>query len=403
LPRLTFPQVQGESRQLLLLILAQLTLHSAMAGQRMAAPLQALKAGQTAWAVGLLLALFTVIPALSAIATGRWVDRSGYQHPMRMAVTLTIGGALLALASTLTPDGWNYPLLCLGAAASGAGANVCGIATQRAGGLLTRDTRSRLRVFSWLAMSPAFANAVGPVVVGILIDSAGFRSAYGALLALPLLTLWIARKLPKLASRESAGVTQNRGDIRSLLAVPGLRRLLFVNWLLSASWDVHSFAVPVLGFARNYSASTIGMVLGVFTLAVTLVRFIVPLLSHRINQSWLLWAAMVLTGAVFAAYPFAATPVLMGTCAALLGLTLGAVQPTVVSALYQLSPAGREGEAIALRSMAISGSNTLMPLAFGAAGSVVGPSAVFWIMGTAVALGSWAALGLRHAIHTKSP
>lgn len=383
-------------------MLAQLALHSAMAGQRMAAPLQVLRDGHTAWAVGLLLALFTVLPALSAIATGRWVDRTGYHKPMRLAVALAIGGAMLALAASLLNDGWRYPLLCLGAAASGAGASVCGIATQRTGGLLTSDTRSRLRVFSWLAMSPAFANAVGPVIVGLLIDGAGFRWAYVALIAFPLLALLSAYRLPALQEPVDAAPTTSRSDIRSLLAVPGLRRLLFVNWLLSASWDVHSFAVPVLGFARNYSASTIGMVLGVFTLAVTLVRFVVPLLSHRIDQARLLCSAMVLTGVVFVAYPFAATPMLMGACAALLGLTLGAVQPTVVSALYQLSPAGRQGEAIAFRSMAISASNTVMPLAFGAAGSVIGPSAVFWIMGAAVAMGSWTALGLRNALHSNS-
>ena len=60
----------------------------------------------------------------------------------------------------------------------------------------------------------------------------------------------------------------------------------------------------------------------------------------------------------------------MAGCAMLLGLTLGAVQPVVVATLYQLSPAGRHGEVIALRSMAISVSNSLMPLAFGAAGTL---------------------------------
>lgn len=391
-------------RQLLALMLAQLALHSAMAGQRMAAPLQALKAGDTAWAVGLLLALFTVVPALSAMATGRWVDRRGYHRPLRLAVVLTVGGATLSLVACVLPDRWQYALLCVAAAASGAGASVCGIATQRTGGLMTVDTSSRLRVFSWLAMSPAFANAIGPVGVGLLIDGAGFSWAYAALMALPLLSLWIARGVPLLHSRRVDGTETDkpRRDIRSLLAVPGLRRLLFVNWLLSASWDVHSFAVPVLGFARHYSASTIGLVLGVFTLAVTLVRFVMPLLSHRIDEVRLLWGAMVLTAAVFMFYPFAATPWLMAMCAALLGLTLGAVQPTVVSALYQLSPAGREGEAIALRSMAISASNTLMPLVFGAAGTVIGPGAVFWIMGTVVGAGSWAARGL-HRVLSPSP
>jgi hypothetical protein len=37
----------------------------------------------------------------------------------------------------------------------------------------------------------------------------------------------------------------------SLLKAPGMRRLLTVNWLLSMSWDVHSFAVPLLGHERG--------------------------------------------------------------------------------------------------------------------------------------------------------
>ena len=53
-------------------------------------------------------------------------------------------------------------------------------------------------------------------------------------------------------------------DPWDLLLAPGLRRLLLVNWLLSSSWDVHSFLVPILGHERGFSASAIGLVLGVF-------------------------------------------------------------------------------------------------------------------------------------------
>ena len=52
------------------------------------------------------------------------------------------------------------------------------------------------------------------------------------------------------------------GTAWDLLDSPGLKRLLLVNWLLSMCWDVHSFAVPILGHERGYSASTIGLVLG---------------------------------------------------------------------------------------------------------------------------------------------
>jgi sugar phosphate permease len=186
-----------------------------------------------------------------------------------------------------------------------------------------------------------------------------------------------------------------------LLKVPGLRRLLVVNWLFSASWDVHSFAVPVLGHARNYNASTIGLVLGTFTMAVTVVRFIIPMLAHRVNEVAVLRSAMLLTGMVFAAYPFATTPWMMGLCATLLGLTLGSVQPMIMSTLHHLTPPSRHGEALAFRSMAINASSSVMPLAFGLAGTALGPGVMFWIMGAAVGSGSWVARGLRQAFELR--
>jgi MFS family permease len=100
---------------------------------------------------------------------------------------------------------------------------------------------------------------------------------------------------------------------------------------------------------------------------------------------------------VFAAYPFAATPWLMGLCAGLLGLTLGSVQPMIMSTLHHLTPEHRHGEAIAFRSMAINFSSSVMPLTFGAVGTALGPGALFWLMGLAVGGGSWVARGLQHA------
>jgi MFS-type transporter involved in bile tolerance (Atg22 family) len=94
---------------------------------------------------------------------------------------------------------------------------------------------------------------------------------------------------------------------------------------------------------------------------------------------------------VFAAYPLAPNPWAMGLLAALLGVTLGSVQPMIMSMLHQLTPDARHGEALALRSMAINASSTLMPLMFGATGALVGAGALFWAVGGAVGAGSWLA------------
>ena len=51
-----------------------------------------------------------------------------------------------------------------------------------------------------------------------------------------------------------------------------MRRLLLVNWLLSTSWDLHGFLLPILGHERSCRASAIGTILGAFAFAVAGVR-----------------------------------------------------------------------------------------------------------------------------------
>ena len=75
----------------------------------------------------------------------------------------------------------------------------------------------------------------------------------------------------------------------------------------------------------------------------------------------------------------------------LLGITLGSVQPMVMSMLHQVTPDQRHGEALAFRSMALNASSTLMPLIFGATGAVLGAALLFWVVGGAVGAGSWLA------------
>jgi len=377
----------ASGRVIAALVAGQLGLHAAMAGLRMAAPLQALGEGYSAWTVGVLLALFAAAPVLLALPTGRLADRHGYHRPVRYAVLLSAVGMLLAVASTFVAGLLHFALLCLAAALVGTGANTGLLTIQRTAGLAARDATERVRVFSWLGIAPSFANVVGPVAVGFMIDGLGFRAGYLMLLALPLLTVFSARSVPRLPASVPAQVQRER-RAWDLLASTELRRLLAVNWLLSMSWDVHTFAVPVLGHERGYSASTIGLVLGAFTLSVTGVRLAIPLLAHRLSQTAVLRWAMLGTAVVFASYPLAPNPWVMGALAAALGLALGSVQPMIMSMLHHVTPDARHGEALALRSMAMNTSSTLMPLVFGATGAALGAGALFWAVGGAVGAGA---------------
>jgi len=376
----------GLPRTLVALIIGQICLHSCMAGVRLAAPLHALREGYSAWAVGVLLGLFAVAPILLALPAGRLADRHGYHFPLRVAVSLTVGGGLLALLSTWLPHG-DFIVLCGAAMLTGAGSNIGLITIQRSAGRTARDATDLRRVFSWLGLAPALSNVLGPVLAGALIDLGGFRAAFAAMALLPLAGLWWARRVPKEIPPPRTPEQQQRSSWE-LLRTPGLRRLLLVNWLLSASWDVHSFVVPILGHERGFSASAIGIVLGLFAAAVALIRLLIPTLAHRLREAQVLVAAMLFTGAVFAVYPFVRSAWMMAVCAMLLGLALGAVQPMVMTTLHQITPHDRHGEAIALRSMTINFSSAVMPLMFGLAGAALGAASLFWVMGALVAAGS---------------
>jgi predicted MFS family arabinose efflux permease len=205
---------------------------------------------------------------------------------------------------------------------------------------------------------------------------------------MPLAALLWARAVPREPAAPPSEAAPQRQTSWDLLQLPGLRRLLLVNWLLSAAWDVHTFVLPILGHERGLSASAIGGILGLFAFAVAAVRLVIPLLAHRLTASQVLAGAMLAVAAVFALYPLAHSAWLMALCAAMLGLALGSVQPMVMSTLHNITPHDRHGEAIAFRSMAINLSSTLMPLLFGVVGAALGAASLFWLMGAAVGAGS---------------
>ncbi|MGY0195091.1 MFS transporter [Leptothrix sp. BB-4] len=421
---------------LVALVIGQVCLHAAMAGLRMALPLMLLRQGGLAWlqgeaAAGLLLGLFSVVPVVTAVRAGRWADRRGYHRPVRSAVVLVMLGGLLAVPAALWPQLWGeaHPagalglaqLLLLGLVASlaGTGSNLGLISIQRSAGRLAgygrapgvtgtheadEATRAELkRVFSWLGVAPSLSNVLGPMLAGFLIDAIGFAGASAVMALLPLGTLLCATRVPvalapgsqsqaqalTAVGRSPPPVVRPRHGVLALLSLPGVGGILLANWFFSTAWDLHTFLVPLMGHQNGLSASAIGTVLGVFAMAVTGIRLIVPLVAERLTERHVMSTSMVVIGAVFLIYPLATTAAAMACCAVVLGLAQGIVQPMILSTLHQLAPPDQEGEVIALRSAVINLSSSLLPLVFGVLGGALGPALLFRVMGTLLWLGAW--------------
>ncbi len=376
------------NRTLARLIAVQVCIHACMAGVRMAAPLLALRQGESPAAVGILLALFALTQLFLSLPAGRYADRHSLKRPVALSVGFTVFGVGMA---AIWPT---FPVLCVTALLCGGATGSAVIALQRHVGRMGKDKTQLKQIFSWLAIAPSIANFIGPFSAGLLIDHAGVRTAFAVMAVLPLASWYWVRGTPELPLARGA-----EGDVPprawDLLTLPKMRRLLVINWMLSSCWDVHTFVLPVLGHERGFSASVIGTILGVFAIAATAIRVVIPMLAARLQEWAVITSSMAATGVLFGIYPLMQSPLAMGFCSILLGFSLGSVQPMILTSLHQITPAHRHGEALGLRMMTINASSIVMPMLFGSVGAVVGVASVFWAVGATVAGGSRVAWGLK--------
>jgi predicted MFS family arabinose efflux permease len=375
-----------------LILIAVLT-HMVFVSARMTGSLYALANNASTFTVGVILALFSLVPMLVSVRAGRWLDASGPRLPTLVGTLLILGGVLLpAMFSYADAD--LAPLL-VGASLIGTGTTLNLLSIQQVVGERA-DPAHRAAAFSWFALGVSVSGFTGPVMSGLIIDTFGHRAAFGAMVVVALLALalvWTSRGL--MPSRHGRMKPPKPLHPMELFKNTELRHILIATALISMSWDLQSFVIPVHGTAVGLSASEIGFVLGSFALATFVIRLAMHWLSRHVTEWQVLTYTMFCAALAFALFPlFSARTPLMAV-AFLLGLGLGAAQPNIMSLVHSRSPQGRVGEVLGVRATIIHSSQVVLPLVFGAFGSVLGAAAMFWTMATLVGSGGVGALWWR--------
>ena len=363
------------------LVVATVFAHAAFNGSRLNISLLALSEGASPLTVGVLMSLFSALPMFLGVSAGRLVDRVGIRRPI-LACT-----AILAASVFLPGVVPRLAVLFVVSAAIGTSFMLFHISVQHAVGNMGGE---RMANFGWLALGFSVSNFVGPTFTGLAIDTVGHAAAFLLLsiFALVSLAMLHARRhtLPHVQHAPSA---PKRSSALDLLAHDELRRVFVVTGLLASAWDLFVFVMPIYGTSIGLSASTIGFILGAFATATIIVRLALPWLSRRMREWSLITATLVIAGVAYALFPLVRTVPLLAAIAFLLGLGLGATQPSIMSLLYATAPEGRAGEAVGVRAVVLNASHTVLPLAFGGLGATLGMSPVFWSMAMALAAGGW--------------
>lgn len=390
---------------LLKILFTMLVMHAVSTGLRFTVTLDAIAHGGTSREVSLMLAGVALVPAFFAISAGRWLDRAGPGKPLALAIAAAAAAGALTLSFPSAVVGlWPLFAACI---LVGLGFMLANTITQRlTGDVLPPEKRSM--GFTAVSIITAASGLVTPVLAGYAIEWRGHAAFYAFAMTAPLILALLAfsplmrNVFGRVRKRTEKKAADTKGAAKEILADKPMRTVLISSVLISVAWEVGNLMMPIYCASVGLTPSETGWVLGSFSAASFVVRFLMPGLM-RLFSEWRLISFTFLVAAVaFLLFPlFEATYALMG-CSFLLGLGLGASYPNTMALVYRFAPKGRIGEAIGLRLSMMNFSKATFPIAMGAFGSVIGAGATLGALGVFTGCGFLFALQSRAAVEAAS-
>ncbi len=341
--------------------------------------LYALHLGASATAVGVIGGLLFLFPVLLSWVVGGLADRKAARKLLLFAASCAAASLLLMYFFP------TLPVFYAAAALNGLALSFFHVTLQNLIGNLSKP-EDRARNFANFSMIGAATSFFGPLIAGLSIDHFGYGWACLVTAALSLvvivLLLTLGRSLPPARGRIKGTATPRTWLDRSVVL------MLVTGGLVQLGYDLFQFYVPIHGHAIGLSASAIGAVLATLAIAAFIVRnFLARLAEKYPGEKLLLWVFLI-GAAGFALAPFSTNAWVLGAISFLFGLGMGIGIPLTVIMMFANSAEGRSGQTLGLR---LTVNNTVRmsgPMAFGALGTVVGVTGVFWVLAGVMVVGA---------------
>lgn len=370
--------------QLFSLIAVSMLAHVTMGGGRVAASLFVLHQGYSAAMAGFAYSAYSLLPALLSLMMGKWIDRVGPRHVMRISQVLMV-------TSLLVPAMWPSLMTVMAAAlAGGFGFGSYMLAANVAVSIMPFQAEGeRVGMLGWLAMGNSVAAVGGPAVAGLVIDHGGFAAAYGVMALIVCASLLVSFLVD--VPGGVGGLRQKQGGtgvLRQVFSTPRLLRIYLLAMVVSVAFDGYAFMTPVLGHVRGYSATLIGATMSCFACGSFVVRALLPWLSRRLAEWRMLVMAYGVIAVAFCLLPVVPNAYMHGALGFCIGLAAGAGQPNILSLIYRAMP-DRAGEGAGLRAMVGNSMGATGPWIYGSITGLVGAAPVFLMIGVLAAMASW--------------
>lgn len=374
------------------------------------ASLYATALGGTPAVVGAVVASAFVIPAMVAIPIGRVVDRLGAPRMMVVGTWALIASALLVVAVP------GLAMLFVARVVNGLAHVILMVATQVHVAAVVPPHR-REEAISWYSTFVSAGQLLGPLVIGVLVDVAGFAAAFGAGGAAAALALAPARRLqgggrrsgvrdgapagpgpgaagpapiptpadgPAPAARvpgrprPSGSAPGGPAGVRELLRNDGVKLAIAVSSGILFAMGARQAFLPVYLYNLDFSTTAIGFVLSFRSVVSMVIRPLIPgIIALLGGRRPALMAATLMTAAGLGLTGFARDLISIGLLTVLIGVGIGASQPLTIVAVADHVEEGRQGLALGLRMAANRTAQLINPVIFGLVAEAAGFGVTF--------------------------
>lgn len=321
--------------------------------------------------VGLVSAVFALLPMLLAIQIGRLNDRGGVGPAL---VTGSAATVLAALVLWLAPAG--LATFLVGNAILGIGQTLVLSALQLvASRVSSRSHRDAVLGNYMVAISTG--QAIGPLVIGL----ADGRYALVTAFATSVLLLVASGLLYRRAPRTPRSAHSSRVPLSQIVAMPGLWWVILLGSVCVAAQDLILAFLPLLGIDRGLSQIQVGILLSIRAMAAIASRLLFGQAVRHLGRMRLTLLSALLSGLGMLTFVLDLPLWALALSIAAAGFGLGITLTSSVALTMMIAPVAVRGTALSLRLTANRLAQFSIPLAAGAVVAPLGAAGVFGLCG----------------------
>ncbi|WP_406167028.1 MFS transporter [Streptomyces sp. NBC_00996] len=374
---------------LLRLVIAFTFTQGAVSMARPAVSYRALALGADERAVGVIAAVYALLPLFAAVPLGRRTDHG------RCAPLLPAGVVLIAGGCALSGRADSLPAMAAWSGVMGLG-HLCFVIGGQS--LVARQSapHEQDRSFGHFTIGVSLGQLIGPIAAGVLIggpDMAGSSAlallVAGAVAAVSFTSLWRIEDRTAVQSRTGQG---ERVPVQRILRARGVPAGIFISLAVLSATDILTAYLPVVGEHRDIAPSVIGVLLSLRAAATIACRLVLTPLLRLLGRSLLLTVTCLLGGLLCAGIALPVPVWALALMLIVLGFCLGVGQPLSMTTVVQAAPDGARSTALALRLTGNRLGQVAAPATAGLVAGVAGVAAPFVMLGALLLLSSGIAL-----------